>query len=342
MVQFAGPVILDVIGTELSQEEREILKHPLVGGVVLFSRNYVSPEQITSLCQSIRGARRTPLLIAVDHEGGRVQRFRDGFTVLPSMRELGKLFQKEPDVAFKLAEACGWTMAAELLSVGIDLSFAPVVDLDKELCPAIGDRAFHHDPNVVVQLAKWLISGMKKAGMAATLKHFPGHGSVNVDSHVAMPIDRRSYQMIEAEDMQPFAQLISTGVQAVMPAHIIFPEVDHKPVGYSRVWLQDILRKKLNFSGVIFSDDLNMEGAGFAGDYASRAQNALEAGCNLVLICNNRAGAIQILDHLPHEHMMSEEQFHLLKGLFIHHHQHLRQTTTWRECGEILKQRVNL
>jgi beta-N-acetylhexosaminidase len=342
MVQSIGPVIIDLLSTTLSQDEREMLQHPLVGGVILFTRNYTHPKQLMDLCRQIREAKNSPLLITVDHEGGRVQRFRDEFTRLPSMGELGQLYETKPELALKLAEACGWTMAAELLAVGIDLSFAPVVDLDKAICPAIGDRAFHSNPTIVIELAKTLMMGMKKAGMAATIKHFPGHGSVNLDSHVTMPVDMREFNEIEAVDMQPFSQLIHSGVQAVMPAHIVFPKIDQSPVGFSKIWLQTILRKQLKFSGVIFSDDLNMEGAGFAGDYASRAKAALEAGCDMVLICNNRQGAIQILDQLSQHTMMSGEKYNLLKGAFIHHNQMLRQSKTWIECGELLKQRVNL
>lgn len=308
-----GPIILDLVGTELNQEEQEILQHPLVGGVILFTRNYQDPEQLRELCRAIRASRPTPLLITVDHEGGRVQRFKQGFTVLPSMGEVGKQYREDPIAGLKAAENCGRTMASELLAAGIDLSFAPVLDLDKDICPAIGDRAFSDTSEGVSILATAVMRGMQSAGMAAVGKHFPGHGSVNLDSHVAIPIDTRSLSTILAEDIQPFATLIQAGIPAIMPAHIIFPAVDDKPVGFSKVWLQDVLRKQLQFKGVIISDDLNMQGASFAGDYASRAQCALEAGCDMILICNNRAGAIQILDGVSAQ--LSANKFNLLRGV---------------------------
>lgn len=339
MKQPKGPVILDVVGTELSSEEHDILQHPLVGGVILFARNYQNPQQVRELCDSIRRSRKTPLLICVDHEGGRVQRFRDGFTRLPSMGQIGQLYQNDPDSASELAEACGWLMAAELLSVGIDLSFAPVLDLDKGLCPAIGDRAFAADPAAVVHLATAVMRGMNAAGMAATGKHFPGHGSVNLDSHVDLPVDIRDFSSIAAEDMHSFTKLIRAGIQAIMPAHVIFSKTDDKPVGFSTVWLQDILRKQLQFEGVIFSDDLNMEGAGFAGDYASRAACALEAGCDIVLICNNRHGAVQIIDRLPQQHFLNEQKFTMLQGKFVHDYQTLRQSKVWKEKSDYVSRR---
>lgn len=308
-----GPIMLDLIGTELSSEERNVLQHPLVGGVILFTRNYQSPEQITALCQAIRQARSWPILIAVDHEGGRVQRFREGFTLLPSMGSLGQLYEKSPLEALKLAESCGKTLAAELMAVGIDLSFAPVLDLNRGICPAIGDRAFAEQPAVVVKLAKALMHGMHTVGMAATGKHFPGHGAVNVDSHLGMPTDTRGFAEIQQADLIPFVELIQAGIDAIMPAHILFPAIDNQPVGFSRHWLHDILRQQLQFSGAIFSDDLNMAGAAIAGDYADRAAAALEAGCDLALICNNRSGAIQILDRLPQHYFLEPRKFQLLK-----------------------------
>ncbi len=314
MEKIAGPVMLDLIAKEVSPEEKELLQHPLVGGVILFTRNYENPEQLKQLCKTIRSSRKIPLLITVDQEGGRVQRFREGFTRIPSMGEIGQLFLTEPDVAEKLAETSGWQMATELRAVGIDLSFAPVLDLNKGLNAVVGDRAFYSKPNVVILLAKAFIRGMKKAGMVATAKHFPGHGSVAVDSHLEMPIDTRSYADIHRDDMQPFIELIEMGIEAMMPAHILFPAVDTKPVGFSAVWLQEILRKKLQFSGTIFSDDLNMKGAEFAGDYVSRAQSALDAGCDVALICNNRLGAIQILDQLSQKYIKKDNKLNLLLG----------------------------
>ncbi len=293
-------VILDLIGTELSPEEHDILQHPLVGGVILFARNYESVPQMTELCRQIRTSRPTPLLIAVDQEGGRVQRFKEGLTRLPSMGEIGQLYQRSPEQGLQLAYSSGQTMATELRAMGIDLSFAPVLDLDKQQNTVIGDRAFGADSTLVSTLGLAVMRGMRAAGMAATGKHFPGHGSVKTDSHTTLPIDSRSFEEIYREDMQPFIAMIAAGIDALMPAHILFPKIDSHPVGFSRYWLQEVLRKQLKFSGIIFSDDLNMAGAEFAGNYAARANAALEAGCDKVLICNNRAGAIHILDHLIH------------------------------------------
>lgn len=317
MSQSIGPIILDVLGPELSIEDQEILEHPSVGGVILFTRNYENPAQITHLCKAIRRSRSTPLLIAVDQEGGKVQRFRDGFTRLPPMGEIGSLYDQDPEKARQYAEQCGWQMAFELLAVGVDLSFAPVLDLNRGLNPATDHgRPFHRQPNVVIELAKALIHGMKKAGMAATGKHFPGHGAVTIDTHVAMPIDEREYIDIEKEDLLPFSELIRSGIDAIMPAHILFPAIDDKPAVFSKRWLKDILRQQLNFTGTVFSDDLNMGGAEIAGGYAQRAQSALQAGCDMALICNNREAAIQILDQLPRDYFLEIDKFNKLRGKF--------------------------
>ena len=261
-----GPVVLDLIGTTLSVEEAEILNHPLVGGVILFTRNYESRSQLNELCRSIRAARKTPLLITVDQEGGRVQRFREGFTTLPSMGEIGKCYEKETAKALLWAELTGWIMATECLSVGIDLSFAPVLDLNKNNNKVVGDRAFHHHPGIVIALAKAYIRGMRTAGMRSTGKHFPGHGSVKEDSHIAMPVDDRSFDDVLADDMKPFLALIPEDLDGIMPAHITFSKVDSQAVGFSSYWLQTILRQHYQFSGWIWSDDLNMQGASTLGD----------------------------------------------------------------------------
>jgi beta-N-acetylhexosaminidase len=275
-------------------------------------------------------------LIAVDHEGGRVQRFREGFTRLPSMGMIGQLYDQSPAEGVQLAEVCGWLMAAELLAVGIDISFAPVLDLNKELNQVVGDRAFHRDPVRVSELAGALIHGMHQAGMAATGKHFPGHGSVSADSHIAMPVDSRELTEIIADDMQPFITLQSS-LDAIMPAHILFPAVDKKAVGFSEYWLQSILRTQLQFKGVIFSDDLNMDGAGFAGDYPARAEAALTAGCDMVLICNNRAAAINILDYLTQQHYQLQfEKFKALQGKFSRTMTELHLSREWLDKQELL------
>jgi beta-N-acetylhexosaminidase len=290
-----GSLMLDLLGQEISNEEYELLKHPSVGGLIFFTRNYESSSQIIELIKSIR-AIKPDILIAVDHEGGRVQRFRSEFTRLPPVATLGKLYAENAERALTCAKQHAWLMAAELRAVGIDFSFAPVLDLNFGDSPVIGDRAFHRQPEAVIALAGAYIAGMREAGMAATGKHFPGHGYVNVDSHLDIPRDERELDAIMQEDVLPFRALIQQGLDAVMPAHVIYEKVDSQPAGFSSFWLQKVLRQQLGFQGVIFSDDLNMEGARVAGSYASRAEAALAAGCDMALICNNRAGAIEILD----------------------------------------------
>lgn len=297
-----GPVLVDVQGTELSKEEKQRLKHPLVGGVILFARNYESPKQLQKLCTQIRKARKGPLLIAVDHEGGRVQRFKDnGFTHLPSMQQLGEYWNRNPLWAMRAATEIGFVLAAELRACGVDLSFAPVLDLDYGVSTVIGTRSFHRDPRVVTMLARALIQGMSQAGMAACGKHFPGHGFVDADSHVAIPVDNRSLDKILQEDAMPYEWLSDMVLPAVMPAHVIYSQVDEKNAGFSKVWLQDILRQRLNYQGMVFSDDLTMEGASVAGDITDRANAALSAGCDMVLVCNRPDLADELLTHLQVE-----------------------------------------
>lgn len=295
--------MLDLRGQRLESDEREMLMHPLAGGVILFSRNYNDPQQLRLLCEEIHGLRSPPLLVAVDHEGGRVQRFHEHFTPLPPCRCYGDEYDVNPESGLRLCESAGWIMAKELLVSGVDFSFAPVLDLDRGISRVIGDRAFHGNEDISTMLAKKFINGMKTAGMAAVGKHFPGHGSVAEDSHHDTPVDKRRYEDIAMSDLIPFERLVAAGIPAIMPAHVIYPDVDDKPAGYSETWLQHVLRKQLGFQGMIFSDDINMGGAAYAGDYPGRARAALGAGCDMVLICNNQKAAADILDELetgPH------------------------------------------
>ena len=293
-----GPVMVDLKGTRLEPEEKEMLEHPLVGGVILFSRNYESPEQITDLVENIHQVREPHLLVSVDHEGGRVQRFREGFTALPPLAKLGAQYQLDKKRAKRMAETCGWLMAIELRAVGVDFSFAPVLDIERGISDVIGDRSFGKDPDTVVDLAVAYIRGMQSAGMAATGKHFPGHGAVKADSHVACPVDERSFEDIVAYDVVPFERLIRNGLAGIMPAQVVYSSVDPNPAGFSRFWLNEVLRNQLEFQGVIFSDDLSMEGASIAGDVVDRARAALNAGCDMALVCNDPDAAAKVLDNL--------------------------------------------
>jgi beta-N-acetylhexosaminidase len=296
-----GPLMIDLAGTAVSAEERELLRHPLIGGVILFTRNYSDPQQLGALVADIHAARSPPLIVAVDQEGGRIQRFRAGFSALPSPRRIGHGFDLDPEAAIALARATGWLMAAELRAHGIDISFAPCVDLDLGVSEVIGDRAFHAAPAAVAQLALAWMRGMREAGMAATAKHFPGHGAVVADSHMTLPVDRRPLPDL-APDLTPYRRLIPNGLPAVMAAHVLYPAVDSAPASLSRRWIRDVLRGELRFQGVVFTDDLSMGGAAAAyGDILGRARQALDAGCDMVPVCNNRAGVIELLQGLEIE-----------------------------------------
>jgi beta-N-acetylhexosaminidase len=297
-----GPVVLDVAGQTLSAEDRRRLCHPLVGGVILFARNYVRPEQVAALTAEIRALRTPRLLISVDQEGGRVQRFRQGgYTGLPPMATLGRLWDRDGQEALAAARAVGVLIALELAASGVDVSFTPVLDLAYGHSTVIGDRAFHHDPEAVTQLAGAVMAGLRAQGMAAVGKHFPGHGHVVADSHLEVPVDARTFAAIDATDLMPYRRLIPLGLDAVMPAHVIYPTVDARPAGFSPVWLQQVLRGTLQFHGVIFSDDLSMEGASVAGGIVGRATAALQAGCDLVLACNRPDAADELLADLRWE-----------------------------------------
>lgn len=293
----SGALMLDVAGLTLTEEDKVLLQDTVVGGLILFGRNYESPGQLAALVADIRACA-PEILIAVDQEGGRVQRFRDGFVRLPPMASLGKLYLQDSAQALVAATELGWLMASELLAYGVDISFAPVLDLDFGVSEVIGDRAFSDRASIAVELSGAFIRGMREAGMASTGKHFPGHGWVAADSHLEIPVDERSLADIEALDMAVFARLMEQGLDAVMPAHVIYREVDSQPAGFSEFWMQDVLRQKLSFNGVIFSDDLTMEGASVAGGYPERSAVALQAGCDMLLVCNNRAAALEVRDYL--------------------------------------------
>ncbi len=290
-----GPVMTDVAGLALSDEDIGRLQHPLVGGVILFARNYESPAQLMQLTSSIHALRAPALPIAVDHEGGRVQRFRVGFTAIPPMRALGERWNQSPQDALRIALSVGHVIGAELISHGVDFSFAPVLDVDWGESGVIGDRAFHSRPEAISQLARALMSGLASAGMIAVGKHFPGHGFVRADSHHEVPVDERSFEQIWDADLLPFRDLADGSMAGVMPAHVIYPLVDAQPAGFSAKWLKEILRGRIGFDGLIFSDDLSMEGASVAGNVSARARAALNAGCDMALICNDPAKADEML-----------------------------------------------
>jgi beta-N-acetylhexosaminidase len=292
-----GPLMVDVQGTELTAEDREVLQHPLVGSVILFTRNFADPQQLEALVRSMRAVRSPALLISVDHEGGRVQRFRRGFSVLPPARRAGHEYDMNAHQGTEMARRLGWLMAAELRAFAIDFSFAPCVDLDYGVSEIIGDRAFHRRPEAVADLALACLQGMREAGMAATAKHFPGHGAVVADSHLALPVDRRSLEDL-TQDIAPYRRLIANDLAAVMMAHVLFPAVDSLPASFSRRFVQDVLRGELGFRGVIFADDLSMQGATGVGDIVARAGAAMAAGCDILPVCNDRAAVLQLLGGL--------------------------------------------
>jgi beta-N-acetylhexosaminidase len=291
-----GPLIMDVVGKELQPLERDLLQHPQVSGVILFARNYESRQQVKDLIQQIRQAK-TNLLILVDQEGGRVQRFRDEFTRLPPLAEFGKVYQQNPEHALQLAEQSAYTMASELKAVGVDMSFSPVLDVDQGVSLVIGDRSFASDPKLVTVLAAAYIKGMHSAGMPATGKHFPGHGAVAADSHKELPVDKRSFADIWQCDLLPYRELTNQ-LDAVMVAHVVYPKINKKPASFSRYWLHDVLRQQIQFKGIIFSDDLSMLGAAVAGNVVKRMKAALKAGCDRVLLCNDQPALIKCLDKI--------------------------------------------
>ena len=283
--------MLDIDGAGLTPADRQLLREPAVGGVILFSRNYRSPDQLVDLVSDIRALRSPPLIVSVDHEGGRVQRFRDGFTRIPPMRTIGQQYRKSPEAGVALARRAGWLIAAELRAAGVDLAFAPCVDLDWGVSEIVGDRAFDRSPETVAELATAFSRGLRSAGMAAVAKHFPGHGGVVADSHVQLPVDRREYGDL-LDDMRPFDRLVSSrAIAGVMTSHIVYLELDELPASFSPYWIQRELRSRLGFDGAVFSDDLSMKATETFGSMPARARRALEAGCDMVLICNDRPAA---------------------------------------------------
>jgi beta-N-acetylhexosaminidase len=326
--------VIDVEGTGLDDADRERLRHPAAGGVILFSRNYESPEQLAALTHDIEKLREPGLVICVDHEGGRVQRFREGFSAIPPMRELGRYWDRDRDAARAAARAIAYIVGAELAAHGVDFSFAPVLDLDYGGSSVIGDRALHFDPTAVGALGACIVQGFADAGMGAVGKHFPGHGYAEADSHVAVPRDPRAFKEILKKDLVPFRMAIDAGLAAVMPAHVIYTEVDAEPAGYSRYWLQEVLRGKLGFPGLIFSDDLSMEGASTAGGIPERARAALDAGCDMVLLCNDAAGQETLLHSLGDTALAHPDR---LERMRKRGGRDLRKSVAYRDAQEKLR-----
>jgi beta-N-acetylhexosaminidase len=328
-----GPLMVDVAGMELTNADRELLTHPLVGGVILFTRNYADPDQVAALVHNIHSLRVPPLLVAVDQEGGRVQRFRENFTLLPPARLFGRLHDQDANMSCRLAETCGWLMAAELRAVGVDVSFSPVLDLDYRVSSVIGDRAFHQSAEVVGELGRSWILGMRRAGMAATAKHFPGHGAVRGDSHRILPVDGRSLADIHRHDIRPFERLIRLELAAVMMAHVVYPVVNALPASFSKRWVERELRRRLGFEGVVFCDDLSMRGAAGAGDYVKRALAALDAGCDMLPVCNSRSGVISIIQALvDYRNPVSQWRLSRLHGRQEFTLKELHASREWREA----------
>jgi beta-N-acetylhexosaminidase len=331
-----GPLMVDVAGTTLTSADKELLAHPLVGGVILFTRNYQSPEQVSALISSIHAVRSPALLVAVDHEGGRVQRFREGFTRLPPVRVIGHEFDMDPDRGRELAEVSGWLMASEMRAIGVDISFAPVLDLAWGVSEVIGDRAFHRDPEVVADLSRAYARGMRSAGMEATMKHFPGHGAVVADSHYKLPVDRRRYADLH-EDMLPFERLVNWGVCSVMMAHVVYSDADSWPASLSDFWIRQVLRGELNFRGAVFCDDLSMAAAAVAGDMQARLRRALDCGCDMVPICNDREAVLGVIDSFgDYQNPPAQLRLTRLHGRLGIGLKELRASARWQTASEVI------
>ncbi len=324
-----GPVMIDIEGQTLTSYDREKIAHPNTGAVILFARNYYDRQQVSTLTQDIKSVRNGPILIAVDQEGGRVQRFQEGFTYLPS----ALTYLDNPDCI----QSAGWLMASELLAVGVDFSFAPVLDVDCGVSQIIGDRSFSPDPEQAAELASRFRKGMNLAGMSAVGKHFPGHGAVALDSHLTLPSDPRNLDDIRKKDLLPFKRLIAEGLEGIMPAHVVYPEIDSQPAGFSQIWIEQILRTELGFDGAVFSDDLSMEGAACVGDFAERGRVAQQAGCDMILVCNNPNAAEQVLDATPiKQNDIREQRLLQMLGKPLSDFDHLCKTEKWQQVSSQL------
>lgn len=331
-----GPLMISLEDTVLGDEERDWLAAPVVGGVILFSRNFADIAQLTALVDEIHALRSPSLLVAVDQEGGRVQRFREPFTVLPPMRALGHRFDLEPKAGRRAAVQMGWLMASELLAVGIDLSFAPVVDLDLGLSEVIGDRAMHREAEVVAELADAFVDGMQAAGMVPTAKHFPSHAGAHADSHTDLAIDRRDHPVL-FDDLLPYRRLIASGLHSVMIGHVSFPLLDELPASLSRWWIETELRGRLRFSGAVVSDDMNMDGVAAYGSHADRCMLALEAGCDLVLLCNCAGVVPEVIDRLrDHSDPAAALRLMRLRGRAGPDLDLLRSSARWAEARRVV------
>ncbi len=330
--------MLDIDGLSLTPADRDLLREPAVGGVILFTRNYDSPQQLAELVAEIRALRSPPLIVAVDHEGGRVQRFREGFSSIPPMRRIGREFKRDADVADNLAHQAGWLIASELRAAGIDLCFAPCVDLDWGVSEIIGDRSFHQQPEVVGDLAAAFARGLRSAGMAAIAKHFPGHGAVVADSHLKLPVDRREYSDV-LDDMRPYEKLVGNGLLAgVMTAHVVYRGLDEMPASFSEYWIQQELRSRLGFDGAVFCDDLSMKATRDYGSMPIRAARALEAGCDMVLVCNDRPAAQKTVASLgEYSNPLSLVRLARLHGTGQVSREDLRDSEAWQNASAELR-----
>lgn len=322
-----GPIMIDITGTTLSQYDKEKIAHPNTGAVILFARNYENPQQVAALNQQIKAARQGEILIAIDQEGGRVQRCQTGFIKLPP----AAAYADQPE----LTQGAGWLMASELLALGFDFSFAPVLDIDAGVSEIIGNRSFSQNTQQACDLTSAFRKGMRRAGMSAIGKHFPGHGAVALDSHLTLPIDERDFETIYQKDVLPFKRLIDEGLEGIMPAHVVYPEIDELPAGFSSIWINDILRQRLGFNGVVFSDDISMEGAASVGNFEERAKLAQQAGCDMVLVCNNEKAAEDVLESTPIvTNRVREQRFLQMLGKVKSNQTELKNNPEWLELSQ--------